>query len=198
MSASLAPVPADTLLITLQVTQIVVGIMTDSVKFRVAFVAAVISLDPTYITVVIVNVVEVNLRRRSLLAGGVVVVYNVTSTQPASLIQSLLSTGALAITAELQKTFPGVIVNNPTIVTFSPSSTTPSKGPSTADNINPNLTVVVGVVVGVGVPVFIGLVLFILYFIKKHHRRVIPTDTEQIGASYHISDDAVAECERET
>ena len=123
--------------VTVQVTQIVVGVTSVSADFRTAFASAVMSLLPTGSTVTIVSLTGVS--RRQLLTMAVSVVYTVQSTASASTLTSLLSTGAATMTAVLQQSYPAVIVMAPTVVITNPTAA-PTGAPSAPSISKPSFS----------------------------------------------------------
>jgi hypothetical protein len=154
---------------TVQATQTVAGVESDSADFRTSFTAAlksVLSAD-SVVTIVSVSVVDV---RRTLLAKGVVVVYKVASTQPASALTQTLAAGVSQMTTELQKTFPAATVAAPAVVALASPSAAPN-----ASNAAPSGTkgasndgLIAGVTVGVGVPLLVAIALLVTYLTNPH------------------------------
>ena len=121
--------------VTVQATQIVVGVTSDSADFRTAFASAVMSLLPTGSTVTIVSV--------TLLTKAVSVVYTVHSTASASTLTTSLSTGTATMTAVLQQSYPAVTVVAPTLVITNPTAA-PTGAPSAPSIPKPSFSPSVG------------------------------------------------------
>ena len=128
LNPTFAPVSVNAPVVTVQATQTVAGVTSDSTDFRTAFASAVMSLLPTGSIVTITSVTIIDVRHRQLLMIAVSVVYTVQSTAPASTLASSLSTGTAAMTAVLQQSYPAATVASPTIVTIA----NPTAAPTTA------------------------------------------------------------------
>ena len=173
-----APVSADAPVISVQVTQTVAGVTSDSSTFRTAFASAVTSLLPTGSTVTIVSVTVINVRRRQLLTTVVSVVYTVQSTAPASTLTASLSSGTAAMTAVLQVSYPTASVAVPRVVAianptaaptialpFQPGGAT-SASAASASLEGSLLAIVVGLASGGGLLLLAGLG----YLFHLHHK----------------------------
>ena len=174
LNPTFAPVSADAAVVTVQVTQIVAGVFSDSADFRTAFASAVMSLLPTGSTVTIISVTIVDVRHRQLLTTAVSVVFIVQSTAPASTLTSLLSTltsllstGTAAMTAVLQQSYPAATVAAPTVVTVANPTAAPTNTISSVGSSNANSWVSAGAGIGGGVL----LLLFVAGFLW-HRRRL--------------------------
>ena len=129
LNPSFAPISANAPIATVQATQTVGGVTSDSADFRTAFASAVMSLLPTGSTVTIVSVTVVDVRHRQLLTKAVSVVYTVQSTAPASTLTSSLSTGTATMTAVLQQSYPAATVATPIVVSIANPTTLPTTAP---------------------------------------------------------------------
>ena len=94
-------------------TQLVTGVEDDSDDFRASFVAAVasaINAPDSVVSVVLVRKVN----------AGVSVVYKIaTNVSDVNSIEQTLSSGVAVMSEELQKSFPGITVASPKVVTIS-------------------------------------------------------------------------------
>ena len=174
LNPTFAPVSAIVPVVTVQATQSVAGVTSDSADFRTAFASAVTSLLPTGSTVTIVSVTVINVRRRQLLTIAVSVVYTVQSTAPASTLTSSLSSGTAAMTTVLQQSYPTATIAAPTVVTIANPTATPTAESVTSTNTvsssgssNANSWVAVGAGIGGGVL----LLLFVAGYLW-HRRRL--------------------------
>ena len=174
LNPTFAPVSAESPVVTVQATQTVAGVTSDSADFRTAFASAVMSLLPTGSTVTIVSVTVINVRRRQLLTIAVSVVYTVQSTAPASTLTSSLSSGTAAMTTVLQQSYPTATIAAPTVVTIANPTATPTAESVTSTNTvsssgssNANSWVAVGAGIGGGVL----LLLFVAGYLW-HRRRL--------------------------
>ena len=167
LNPTFASVSADAPVVTVQATQTVAGVTSDSADFRTKFASAVMSLLPTGSTVTIVSVTIVDVRRRQLLITAVSVVYTVQSTAPASALTSSLSTGTAAMTAVLQQSYPAATVAAPTVITIANPTAAPTNTISSGGSSNGNPWVAAGAGIGGG----ILLLLFVVGFLW-HRRRL--------------------------
>ena len=135
LNPTFAPVSANVPVVTVQATQTIAGVTSDSADFRTAFASAVMSLLPTGSTVTIVSVTIIDVRHRQLLTATVVsVVYTVQSSAPASTLTSSLSSGTAAMTALLQQSYPAATVAAPTVVTIANPTAAPTAESVTSTN----------------------------------------------------------------
>ena len=167
LNPTFAPVSADAPVVTVQATQTVAGVTSDSADFRTAFASAVMSLLPTGSTVTIVSVTIVDVRRRQLLTTAVTVVYTVQSSAPASTLASSLSSGTAAMTAVLQQSYPAATVAAPTVITIANPTAAPTNTISSGGSSNANSWVSAGAGIGGG----IVLLLLVVGFLW-HRRRL--------------------------
>ena len=160
--------------VTVQATQTVAGVTSDSADFRTAFASAVMSLLPTGSSVTIVSVTVVDVRRRQLLTKAVSVVYTVQSTAPASALTSSLSSGTAAMTAVLQQSYPAAAVAPPTVVTIANPTAVPTTSPPVASSSTTS-SIVPGIVVGsvVGFIVLLSLISFRRHQLQKKMKNKI-------------------------
>ena len=176
LNPTFAPVSANAPVITVQATQTVAGVTSDSADFRTAFASAVTSLLPTGSTVTIVSVTVINVRRRQLLTIAVSVVYTVQSTAPASTLTSSLSSGTAAMTAVLQVSYPAASVAAPTVAiianpTAAPTTSSPIASSSSASSAN----IIPGAVVGgvVGFVALLALISFRNHQLQKKKTKIL-------------------------
>ena len=153
LTPSFAPVAANAPVVTVQATQTVAGVTSDSTDFRTAFASAVASLLPTGSTVTIVSVTIIDVRHRQLLTKAVSVVYTVQSTASASTLTTSLASGTAAMTTVLQVSYPAATVAAPTVIaianpTAAPTTSSPVTSSSNASTSNIIPGAVVGSVVG--------------------------------------------------
>ena len=167
VNPTFAPVSANAPVVTVQATQTVAGVTSDSADFRTAFASAVMSLLPTGSSVTIDSVTVVDVRRRQLLTKAVSVVYTVQSTAPASALTSSLSTGTAAMTAVLQQSYPAATVAAPTVITIANPTAAPTNTISSGGSSNANSWVSAGAGIGGG----IVLLLLVVGFLW-HRRRL--------------------------
>ena len=174
LNPSFAPVAIDAPVVTVQATQTVAGVTSDSADFRTAFASAVMSLLPTGSSVTIVSVTVINVRHRQLLTTAVSVVYTVQSTAPATTLTTLLASGTAAMTTVLQQSYPAASVAAPTIVTITNPTAAPTTVPAASTNAasgssssSANSWVAVGAGIGGGV-----LLLLVVAGIVWHRKRV--------------------------
>ena len=174
LNPTFAPVSAIVPVVTVQATQSVAGVTSDSADFRTAFASAVTSLLPTGSTVTIVSVTVINVRRRQLLTTVVSVVYTVQSTAPASTLTASLSSGTAAMTAVLQQSYPAATVATPTVVTIANPTAAPTAESTTSTNTvsssgssNANSWISVGAGIGGGI-----LLLLCVAGYLWHRRRI--------------------------
>ena len=170
LNPSFAPVAANAPVVTVQATQTVAGVTSDSPDFRTAFASAVMSLLPTGSTVTIVSVTVINVRHRQLLTTEVSVVYTVQSTASASTLTTSLATGTAAMTTVLQQSYPAASVAAPTVVTIANPTAAPTDSAastSTGSNSSANSWVAVGAGIGGGV-----LLLLLVTGILWHRKRL--------------------------
>ena len=187
VNPTFAPVSANAPVVTVQATQTVAGVTSDSADFRTAFASAVMSLLPTGSSVTIDSVTVVDVRRRQLLTKAVSVVYTVQSTAPASALTSTLSSGTAAMTAVLQQSYPAAVVAVPTVVTIAnPTAAPTTTPPVTSSSTASSATIVPGIVVGsvVGFIVFLALILYRRHQLQKRKKilvDVVEQDNEKGG-----------------
>ena len=135
LNPTFAPVSSDAPVVTVQATQTVAGVTSDSADFRTAFASAVMSLLPTGSTVTIISVTVVNVRRRQLLTTAAVsVVYTVQSTAPVSTLTTSLSSGTAAMTTVLQQSYPAAKIAAPKVVTIANPTAAPTAESTTSIN----------------------------------------------------------------
>ena len=175
LNPTFAPVSVDAPVVTLQATQTVAGVTSDSTDFRTAFASAVMSLLPTGSTVTIVSVTVINLRSRQLLTTAVSVVYTVQSTASVSTLTSSLASGTAAMTTVLQQNYPVASVASPTLVTIANPTAAPTTGlvaftnavSGSSSSSSANSWVSVGAGIGGGV-----LLLLLVTGILWHRKRL--------------------------
>ena len=142
---SYSPVTGGAVVNTVQVVQIVAGVISDSMSFRTSFTTAIQTLLSANSVNTVVNITSVSVVnvRRHVLAIGVLVTYEVTSTQSACTLASSLTTGTATLTANLQQTFP-------TASAMPPTTPLPciSIGPTTTASNTPLIAGVVGSIGG--------------------------------------------------
>ena len=192
LNPTFAPVSAIVPVVTVQATQSVAGVTSDSADFRTAFASAVTSLLPTGSTVTIVSVTVINVRRRQLLTIAVSVVYTVQSTAPASTLTSSLSSGTAAMTAVLQVSYPAASVAAPTVAIIANPTAAPTAESvmNVVSSSNANSWVSVGAGIGGGVL----LLLFVAGFLWHRKRLAKKSQTIAIQApgSAPVDDDGDA------
>ena len=192
LNPTFAPVSADAPVVTVQATQTVAGVTSDSADFRTAFASAVMSLLPTGSTVTIVSVTVVNVRHRQLLTTAVSVVYTVQSTASASTLSSSLSSGTAAMTTVLQQNYPAASVAAPTVAIIANPTAAPTAESvmNVVSSSNANSWVSVGAGIGGGVL----LLLFVAGFLWHRKRLAKKSQTIAIQApgSAPVDDDGDA------
>ena len=168
LNPTFAPVSADAPVVTVQATQTVAGVTSDSADFRTAFASAVMLLLPAGSTVTIVSVTIVDVRHRQLLTAAVSVVYTVQSTAPAGTLTSSLSSGTAAMTTVLQQSYPAAAVAAPTVVIVANPTAAPTTNPiSSSGSSNASSWVATGAGIGGGV-----LLLLFIAGVLWHRRRL--------------------------
>ena len=194
LKPSFAPVAANAPVVTVQATQTVAGVTSDSPDFRTAFESAVMSLLPTGSTVTIVSVTIIDVRHRQLLTKAVSVVYTVQTTAPASAITSSLSSGTTAMTAVLQQSYPAASVAAPTVIAVANPTAAPTTGSPVTSNSNASTTnIIPGAAVGsvLGFLAILALISYRRHQLEKKKKQVAVDVVEQDNEQGDGLDDAV-------
>ena len=172
-SATLATyAPSANSLTTVQATQTVAGVTSDSASFRTAFAAAAASVLPTGSTVTIVSVTVVDVRHRQLLTAAVSVVYTVSSTAAANTLSSSLSSGTAAMSTALQTSYPTAVVATPVVITIVSPVASPIASPVSAPSGPSLVPIIAGAVGGGGGGLLLILGLGYLFYRRNALRKL--------------------------
>ena len=182
LNPTFAPVSANAPVVSVQATQTVAGVTSDSADFRTAFASAVMSLLPTGSSVTIVSVTIIDVRRRQLLTIAASVVYTVQSTAPVSTLTSSLSSGTAAMTAVLQVSYPAASVAAPMVAIIANPTAAPTTSPPIASsNTASSTNIIPGAVVGgvVGFIVLLALISFRNHQLQKKKTKILVNVMEE-------------------